>query len=905
MRYDLSMELCKAGKHLFFLCALLQQINAQAANGPGPRSGHLFWYDAARQKTMLYGGSTATNTSEADTWEFDGLAWSRVAVNGFSPATEVIRIGEYDFARQRFVAFRTVFANPSLQMWEWDGASWTQRMFGGWPGNISPYSASLAYNDALGKVVAFGGNDGTIVPVYYNEIYAWDGAAWVHLPAANKPTPRAYSKVAFDVVRNELVMFGGRTSPTGFGGIDLNDTWTLNGGVWSQKSPQVNPPYDINGRLIRVDGSGGLCLIQGDGRLWNWNGSEWNARTSPFYPAPRSGFGVAFDPLRNDVILYGGSGQGGVIYDDAWRLGASGWSSIPQTVVQSSSSGNLFTLSPPLMWADAQAFAVSLGGSLATLKRQADHDQVQQMFGQRSVWIGLNDLASNGNYEWASGAPESYRNWALGQPDNPTANSVVCMDPNFGMHWNDVPENGYREGLVEIPFGSTSHALGAPSNAGSPPGQIAGHSMASMSTGGVILFGGASSSGPNPFTFTLLNSSWTQQFSLLNPTFRTDATLVLDSVRQNNVLFGGRNPLGAALSDTWTWIAGQWAFVPLAISPSARYSHKMAFDAKRGVGVMFGGKDAAGNALGDTWIWDGTSWMHVNASVSPPARFDHGLAYDLRRDRIICFGGEGAAGFLDDVWEWDGTTWQQVPRQVRNGFTWGPAPRARHAMTYDVLAERVVIYGGDVASGCESDIWSWDGVVWTKCYLEGASSPTARSRSQLVVFANAGGLLMLGGASAGVFLGDGWMLELPVLARLSAYGSGCSGTQGVPVLGASNGSLPLIGQTFLLRISNIPSTPFNLPFGVFDLQRNTFAGLQVPVDLGFAGLPGCQALTGAYWSYTLSPATAANSVAWPLAIPNINGLLGQSLYLQAAILDNFGGRFASLTNGVEARVGNR
>ena len=122
---------------------------------------------------------------------------------------------------------------------------------------------------------------------------------------------------------------------------------------------------------------------------------------------------------------------------------------------------------------------------------------------------------------------------------------------------------------------------------------------------------------------------------------------------------------------------------------------------------------------------------------------------------------------------------------------------------------------------------------------------------------------------------------------------------------SASGSKPLIGQTFSLEIGNIPGSPFNFPFGVFDLQRTTFAGLPIPADLSFVGLPGCSALTGAFWSVTLSPAGTATSVTWPLAIPNLNVFLGENLYLQAAILDNFGSRFASLTNGVEARMGNR
>ena len=42
-----------------------------------------------------------------------------------------------------------------------------------------------------------------------------------------------------------------------------------------------------------------------------------------------------------------------------------------------------------------------------------------------------------------------------------------------------------------------------------------------------------------------------------------------------------------------------------------------------------------------------------------------------------------------------------------------------------------------------------------------------------------------------------------------------------------------------------------------------------------------------------------------MSLPTNPVFLGNFLYMQGAILDNFGGRFASLTNGIEARMGNR
>ena len=49
--------------------------------GPGKRNSHVMAYDAARGKTMLYGGNYwdgKVSTNYDDTWELDGKQWSQV-----------------------------------------------------------------------------------------------------------------------------------------------------------------------------------------------------------------------------------------------------------------------------------------------------------------------------------------------------------------------------------------------------------------------------------------------------------------------------------------------------------------------------------------------------------------------------------------------------------------------------------------------------------------------------------------------------------------------------------------------------------------------------------------------------------------------------------------------------------
>src|SRR5690348_5135991 len=47
--------------------------------GPGAREGALMAYDAAREKTILFGGSSPDLAIHGDTWEWDGQGWTRVS----------------------------------------------------------------------------------------------------------------------------------------------------------------------------------------------------------------------------------------------------------------------------------------------------------------------------------------------------------------------------------------------------------------------------------------------------------------------------------------------------------------------------------------------------------------------------------------------------------------------------------------------------------------------------------------------------------------------------------------------------------------------------------------------------------------------------------------------------------
>src|SRR6185436_7514834 len=90
--------------------------------------------------------------------------------------------------------------------WEWDGATWTQRM----PQSIPPArrSHAAAYDAARGRVVVFGGNGsgGALA-----DTWEWNGTDWTSRSPATSPFARDSHALAYDAARQCTVLFGGVT----------------------------------------------------------------------------------------------------------------------------------------------------------------------------------------------------------------------------------------------------------------------------------------------------------------------------------------------------------------------------------------------------------------------------------------------------------------------------------------------------------------------------------------------------------------------------------------------------------------------------------------------------------------------------------------------------------------------
>jgi hypothetical protein len=83
-------------------------------------------------------------------------------------------------------------------------------------------------------------------------------------------------------------------------------------------------------------------------------------------------------------------------------------------------------------WSDAEAYAVSQGGHLCTIRNAAEQAWINNTFlvgsdATQAFWIGLHN---QGGFVWTSGEPPLYANWHNGEPNN-----ACGGEPAVAMNW--------------------------------------------------------------------------------------------------------------------------------------------------------------------------------------------------------------------------------------------------------------------------------------------------------------------------------------------------------------------------------------------------------------------------------------------------------------------------------------
>ncbi|NRP96471.1 Ig-like domain-containing protein [Marinobacterium sp. xm-a-127] len=166
-------------------------------------------------------------------------------------------------------------------------------------------------------------------------------------------------------------------------------------------------------------------------------------------------------------------------------------SNISDTVAFSSDTSDYIWVKSQMTYADAQSYAESLGGNLVSINSATEnalvYNQLIQDFDSQTswetlgyaedggssvyVWLGGNDISSEGTWVWETGDSFSYSNWGNAEPDdynNQDTLAIGLEDWPYGWEydmstpygyageWNDIDASNLLTFVVEIEKSTSS-----------------------------------------------------------------------------------------------------------------------------------------------------------------------------------------------------------------------------------------------------------------------------------------------------------------------------------------------------------------------------------------------------------------------------------------------------------------
>lgn len=160
-------------------------------------------------------------------------------------------------------------------------------------------------------------------------VYTWNGTSWTLLNV-NGPNRRTRSAAAYDQARDRIVVFGGY-DPASPGSASAPDVWEWDGSAWTiiTAPPEAERRFDhtmiYDPVRQQVALFGGVVSSAASNDLKYWTGSQWTVANPANRPPPRAQPRLTFDVPRGRLQLAGGS-DGANTFADFWEWDGVDWS---------------------------------------------------------------------------------------------------------------------------------------------------------------------------------------------------------------------------------------------------------------------------------------------------------------------------------------------------------------------------------------------------------------------------------------------------------------------------------------------------------------------------------------------------------------------------------------------------
>lgn len=322
-----SNRIMKTLRLSFALLAVATAASAQTS--PPRRAHHTLFYDPARERVLLTGGSTPTDGGRGfqffnDLWSFDGTKWTALPSSGERLSGTRIEADD-----SRVVSFGGYNGSSIGEVRVLQSGAWVT--IGKHPSLVAA-EPGFVYDAARKRFMTFGGSSG---PRMVNgEVWELAGTQWTK-NSGDAPPARAAHLMVYDARRKKTVVFGGMgASQQGQAPVMLGDLWEFDGAKWTRieedsgPSPRLSPgaAYDSKrGRIILFGGAGSQGFL---GDTWSWDGTRWR-KLADTGPEPRVMGYLAYDAKRDRIVLFGGrKGYPDGDLDDTWEFDGASWKKI-------------------------------------------------------------------------------------------------------------------------------------------------------------------------------------------------------------------------------------------------------------------------------------------------------------------------------------------------------------------------------------------------------------------------------------------------------------------------------------------------------------------------------------------------------------------------------------------------
>ncbi len=160
------------------------------------------------------------------------VAWNGTSWQSVTPlSTAGTRTLAYDALRNELVLIEPTTSATQT----WNGTTWNLHAAAALPPARTNYSGvwSATYDASRGRVVLFGGRNPVTGPnvwnffQFFDDLWEWDGATWTQRVLPNAPPAREGATLAFDPSSQRLLLFGGNRVEQNGATLMFGDVWAI------------------------------------------------------------------------------------------------------------------------------------------------------------------------------------------------------------------------------------------------------------------------------------------------------------------------------------------------------------------------------------------------------------------------------------------------------------------------------------------------------------------------------------------------------------------------------------------------------------------------------------------------------------------------------------------------------